>query len=385
VNGILTQTGALILDGYRDLNSRKLFWISLAISALVVGSLGALGMNPTGYSIFWWSFPSTALNSRVLPPNLVYKYAIVMFAIPIWLAWGATILALVSTASIIPDFVTGGAIELTLSKPISRLRLLATKYATALFFTALQATVFSVACFLLVGIRGHSWEPRLFMAIPLMILFFSYLYCVCTLLGLVTRSVVASLLLTVLFWLALAGVNGAEEGFLFYREYNRMQMQRVEARIESDKAKLVKNDEALASITDESKRAPVVSARELLLGQIDRQTSQLESLRGTARWVGPTYAAVYWTKFTLPKTRETVRLMERGLLSSEDIERFQPEDAPQNFSISGDDVPVNTRQLGRKVQGMLRSRSLSWIIGTSLAFQAVVLLVAVRIFSRRDF
>jgi hypothetical protein len=77
--------------------------------------------------------------------------------------------------------------------------------------------------------------------------------------------------------------------------------------------------------------------------------------------------------------------MERGLLSSEDIERFQPEDAPQNFSISGDDVPVNTRQLGRKVQGMLRSRSLSWIIGTSLAFQAVVLLVAARIFVRRDF
>ena len=32
----MTQTLAIFLDAYRDLNSRKLFWLAVAISALVV-------------------------------------------------------------------------------------------------------------------------------------------------------------------------------------------------------------------------------------------------------------------------------------------------------------------------------------------------------------
>ena len=33
---MMMQTLALFLDGYRELNAKKLFWITLGISALVV-------------------------------------------------------------------------------------------------------------------------------------------------------------------------------------------------------------------------------------------------------------------------------------------------------------------------------------------------------------
>src|SRR5437762_3152279 len=81
-------------------------------------------------------------------------------------------------------------------------------------FVALQIAVFSLACFLVIGIRGNSWEPRIFLSIPLVVLVFSFLFCVCTLLGLLTRSVVASILLTILFWLMVFGVDVAEKMIL---------------------------------------------------------------------------------------------------------------------------------------------------------------------------
>ena len=39
----MTQTGAIFLEAYRNLNSKKLFWIVLVISVLVVGTLPRWG------------------------------------------------------------------------------------------------------------------------------------------------------------------------------------------------------------------------------------------------------------------------------------------------------------------------------------------------------
>src|SRR5262249_47022240 len=143
-----------------------------------------------------------------------YKYWFFTIGFKLWLTWAATILALVSTASIIPDFVGSGAIELSLSKPIGRARLFLTKYLAALLFVALQVGLFSVLAFLVVGIRGESWVPELFLAIPLVLLMFSYLYSFCALIGLLTRSTIAALLLTILVWVLIFMTHTAETGVL---------------------------------------------------------------------------------------------------------------------------------------------------------------------------
>ncbi len=213
----MTQTWAIFLEAYRNLNSKKLFWLVLILSALVVMAFACLGINENGLKIAFWQIDNNVLNTKQMPPDQFYKAMFVQIGIGIWLSWLATILAIISTAGIFPDLLTSGSIDLFVSKPISRLRLFITEYAAGLLFVALQVTIFSAACFLVIGLRGGAWEPGLFLAVPIMVCFFSYLFSVSTLLGVLTRSTVAALLLTLLFWFFVWAIGTAENTLLMFK------------------------------------------------------------------------------------------------------------------------------------------------------------------------
>jgi hypothetical protein len=153
-------------------------------------------------SILAWELPQDIPMALVL-----YKWIFSYFVVGGWFTWVATILALISTASIFPEFVAGGAIDLYLSKPIGRLRLFATKYLTGLLFVVPQVTVFTVGSFLVLGLRAGVWEPGLFLAIPIVVLFFSYLFSICVLLGVLTRSTLTAFFLTLVAWFLIWGLN----------------------------------------------------------------------------------------------------------------------------------------------------------------------------------
>ncbi len=128
--------GAMLIDSYRELNSKKLFWVILAMSAMVVLTFGSIGFDETGMSMF---FGLTHVENAMLTDgsflaSLVYRSIFATFMVGIWLAWIATILALVSTTTVFPDFVSGGAIDLVLSKPIRRVTLFFMKFVTSLLF-----------------------------------------------------------------------------------------------------------------------------------------------------------------------------------------------------------------------------------------------------------
>ena len=72
------------------------------------------------------------------------------------------------------------------------------KFATSLLFVLLQVTLFCVGVFLCMGIRLGDWEWKIFAAIPVVTLFFSYLFSVNVLFGVWTRSALAALLITMM-------------------------------------------------------------------------------------------------------------------------------------------------------------------------------------------
>ena len=187
----MSQTLAIFLDAYRELNAKRMFWVTLALSGLFIGGFALLGIGNGSLTVLGFDFP-------VPMPELMYKVVLRQAVIGFWLAWGATVLALVSTAGIFPDFLAGGSVDLYLAKPIGRVRLFLTKYAAGLLFVLLQVLVFTVGAFLVAGLRAGQWEPSLFLAVPLVVCFFSYLYAVCVLLGVLTRSTIAALLLSAL-------------------------------------------------------------------------------------------------------------------------------------------------------------------------------------------
>lgn len=395
----MVQIWALLVDAYRELNSKKLFWITMMLSLLVVGVFASLGLNPGGYSFLWWNFDHQFLNSRVIPPEKFYKFMFASMGIPFWLSWVASILALISTAGIIPDFISGGAIEMSLSKPISRVRLFLTKYFTGLLFVGLQVSVFTVACMVMIGIRGRSWEPDLLLAIPIVVCFYSYLFCVCTLVGLVTRSTIAALLVTLLFWLFLWGLNLTDTIFVVQRESAISKVERLEKaevrQIAFAEKQLAALKEMGQSLTDDDGNFPNGISSELeaanpLLASTRRDLVKAKESRKTwILWSG----IMVKTKTVLPKTAETIGLLERYLLTSEDLALLQRQGArdsqggPVQVEIEnegevrfGEDSTANMR-----VQEVLRKRPVWWIVGTSLGFEVFVLGLACVIFVRRDF
>ena len=74
-----------------------------------------------------------------------------------------------------------------------------------LLFVTAQVTIFALCSFLVLGFRGKLWAPSVFIAIPVVVLVFSYLFSICVLIGVITRSTIAALLLTLLVWFAVLG------------------------------------------------------------------------------------------------------------------------------------------------------------------------------------
>lgn len=348
----MTQTCAIFMEAYRNLNSKKLFWVVLVISVLVVAGFAAVGINEDGITIAIWSLGEfLPVNSNVITPAEFYKMLFVYLGIGFWLSFIATILALISTAGIFVDLVTSGSIDLVVSKPIGRLRLFITQYVAALLFVTLQVTLFTTASFLLIGIRGGAWEPGLFLAVPMVVCFFSYLFSVSVLVGLKTRSTVASLLLTLLFWFGLFCLSATEQGLL----------------------KADTMDKRRATIDDMGNRRRDRISKPKDSRDDKSDNAEKSEDKDSGGW-SRIHAVVYGIKTVLPKTDETIGLLERWLI---DVANLQ--------EMPGDIRTQKSKSIDKEVLNTIRSRSVYWIVGTSLGFELVILSLAAGLFCRRDY
>lgn len=387
----MIQTLAIFRDSFRELNAKRMFWISLAISGLVVAVFAMVGVNPKGLTILVWELEVPGLNSTTIPPAVFYKTLYTGVGIKFWLGWIASILALISTASIFPDLIASGAIDLLLSKPIGRIRLFFTKYLAALLFVTLQVLLFSAASFVVIGIRGGDWEPGLFLAVPLTVLFFSYLFSMCVLLGLLTRSTVASLLLTMLLWFGIFGVNATDRTFVTFSQMNGMRVEALQAqeqRMEdATRKRLADARERGETGLPDPANLPEGVADELeafspfLATTRQRLRDAESSARSLKKWQSLTVSV----KTVLPKTQETIELLERVLITRADLRGMQGESGDSAPIPGSDGVEIDQGELGLRVAAAMRARSVWWVVGTSVGFEAVVLAVAAWIFARRDF
>lgn len=382
-----TQTWALLLDAYRDLQSRKLFWLTLVLSLLVAGVFGLVGINETGFTIAGRQFPS-AFNTVLIPAATFYKYIFTEMAIPFWLGFCAAILALIAVGGIFPELMSGGSIDLYLSRPISRMRLFLTKYAFGLLFTALQVFLFGATSFLIIGLRSGAWEWGIFLAVPLVTLFFSYLYCVCVLIGVVTRSTLAAILLTMMFWAATYVIHMTDMALTTFTVGADQQVTEQKRAVEFNED-VIRRNEALPT----TQRGNMTA----FLFQRDRQKELLDKYQQSADYLRGWQRLVLGIKTPLPKTNETVDLMSRWLVEPDPIlaaqqraaqeraERRARRGGPATRDSERPGRNVNSQEVAQQVQQDINSRHVAWIVGTSLAFEAVVLALAAWVFCRRDY
>ncbi len=390
----LRQTTAMFVDAYRELAAGKLFWITLVLSTVVAAAFAAVGIDENGMSALWFRLDFIPVNSNTFPPDLLYKFLFFQLGMNVWLAWIATILGLVTTASIIPSLVSSGVIDSMVAKPISRTRLFLTRYATGLLFAALQVGLFSTAAFLVLGFRGGEWIPAVFLAVPIVVVFYSYLFSIMALIGLLTRSTITSLLLTLLIWFVLFIVNAVDGTLVGLDAQNRIRIETLESRIaevEANTARVIINQKRQAgeSVPDDYQPTPeeITQANPFILAmqsRLDRAETQQAELK-------PWVTGVFVFKTALPKTGETIALLERFIISEEEgqalVRAFAGEAEASSSTVDGDtgEVRVSDREAQLAASEAFRSRSLLWVLGTSLGFEAVILAIGCVVFARRDF
>ncbi len=378
------QLRALLLDAYRQLSAAKLFWVTFGISILVVVAYGSVGFNGQGISVLFglWEIESEELREGSPWARGLYIGIFSSFLINIWLAWIATALALISTCSIFPEFVHSGSIELTIAKPIGRLKLFFAKYLVSLLFVVLQVAVFCIGVFICVGLRIGEWNPLIFSAIPIVATFFSYLFCICVLVGILTRSGITALLITGVFWMMLWSIQTSEAVLHRFVIEQEVDIERTNEGIEKSEIELVK----MQAVSTEDFRIPKLEKR-IETYKEDLIESQ-EFLDKLTQWHTPTS----WVLAISPKNSQTIGLLDRwlsdpdgfdiGAIMNGDMRAFEGEEVEEfDRTTRG----ARERETMRRMRKEYESHSLWYVVGTSLLFEGFILGIASIYFCRKDF
>jgi hypothetical protein len=277
--------------------------------------------------------------------------------------------------------VHSGSIELTISKPIGRLKLFYMKYAVSLLFVVLQVAIFCLGIFLCVGLRLGEWNWMIFSAIPIVTIFFSYLFAVCVLVGIVTRSGITALLITGIFWMSLWSIQTTEAVLNRFVTQQQVTIERYEEGI-------VKDEEALAKIIAKS---PDDSRIEIRRARIDSFRADIEESKEAFIELEVWHKPISWILAISPKTSQTIGLLDRWLSDPDGFDIGAIMNGDMRFAeMDMEEIDPTTsnareRETIRRMRDEYESRSLWYVLGTSLIFEFCVLSLASWYFCRKDF
>lgn len=344
------QLSAILIDTWRLLCARRLFWFTLALTALLGVAFLSVGFNERGFFVlFRFDFESQWLREGSAAAQEAYLSAF-YWMVKWWTTFLGVILALISCASIFPEFMASGAIDAVLSKPISRGKLFLYKFLSGVLIAASQVVLLAGIVYVAIRWRLGFWHHPVLWTIPLGLALYSYIYAINVFFGIVTRSVLASLLLTLLAW---AGI-----------------------------ATLQFTTHLLGELAHTTAGSLVISGRE-----------ESGWRAGAAR----AHRVARGLMFVLPKTGETTALVHRMVMRSdqeptqreEDIRR-EVQRRAQVRQMLNEGAPLDPEALRREVEHDFQVKdegrqSAAFILGTSFAFEALLLALAGWIFARRDF
>jgi ABC-type transport system involved in multi-copper enzyme maturation permease subunit len=373
----MTAILAILRESWLSLRAEKLFKVVMGLNILVIVGFASMGFDKTGVTIL---FGLSHIDSEYVYAGSALSRTLYMgiysaFIVNLWLAWAASILALVSTSSIFPSFLSEGAVELVLSRPTRRSTIFLVKYFGGLLFVMMQVGVFTLGAFFAAGWRVGEWDPAIFLAIPLITLFYSYLFCINVLAGILTRSTLVALLATLLFWFSTFGIRTADDILTTFT-------MQFESTIERTEKKIVELKSEATTAKADGDEVALEDAEHWLTGPEEELAAATVARDQLAPWK-TVIAAV---RTITPETARTIGLLHRALERDSEVtlqqllsgEAFRDDDEPEG-DLSDEQVA--------KQRLVEREESISpWlIIGKSLIFEVIILGIAMAIFRRRDY
>ncbi|MEX2141714.1 MAG: ABC transporter permease [Pirellulales bacterium] len=204
-----SEAAALLASEASQLSDEQL----ARLNRLLIESAYPLEIAPSRnlelYVSYWGSVLGTPLPLR---KDFVIKTSLVLLSNFVVGMLGV-FCGIVVTASIIPQTFDAGAIDLLLSKPISRPLLYLTKFAGGCAFMLIITADMLAGLWLVVGLRHGVWYPALLWCIPIFLFVFAVYYAVSALAGVIWRNTIVSIVVTFLFWAVCWGL-GVVKGFV---------------------------------------------------------------------------------------------------------------------------------------------------------------------------
>jgi ABC-type transport system involved in multi-copper enzyme maturation permease subunit len=219
----------LIKDTFRQGLSSRIFWLMLGASGLCilfclsVGIEGGDSLRYPGDIELHGGDGKPLTGSNPKPGYLTLAFGAMRFPLArdgtaavhflvvllakVVAGTAGLVLALVWTAGFLPEFLQPSAASVLLAKPVPRWSLLVGKYLGVLAFVTFQALVFFGGTWVALGAKTGHWLPGYLAGIPLLVLSFAFVYSFSALLAVLTRSTIACIFGSVLFWIVCFGMN----------------------------------------------------------------------------------------------------------------------------------------------------------------------------------
>lgn len=221
----------LIRDTFRHALATRTFWLMLTVSGLCIAFCLSLHIDgprslklPDEFELLDENLkPFTGPNPHPGHVTLLFgtlrfplfrdglsEVRLLQSLLGFWVAGAMGLLAtLVWTAGFLPAFLEPSSLAVLLAKPVPRWVLLLGKFLGVLSFVAFQAGVFFIGTWGALGMATGIWLPRYLLCLPLLLLHFLIIYSFSVLMAVCTRSTVACIFGSILFWFACFAMNFA--------------------------------------------------------------------------------------------------------------------------------------------------------------------------------
>lgn len=232
---------ALALDALYQVVDNSVFRILVALTALPVLASFLIGFHEDGISLlFGWkkwdydavlgAFPTPGGLPRIEDAQGVVIEGFVALILDYLAGALGVLFCIAATAFFVPRMIEKGAADVLFSKPVTRWVLYLSRYFAGLLFIAILATLMVSGMYLgLLLVSGYN-GPGILVGALTLTYFFGLIHAVSMVIGVVTRSTVAAILLSIVFFFT----NGCIHGLWIAKEQSRDVRAVAELHMESE-------------------------------------------------------------------------------------------------------------------------------------------------------
>jgi ABC-2 type transport system permease protein len=192
----------IILNTFREAIAKKIFiGYYIVYTIIILVFLFAVNLDTVEGVISLTDVQQSVVSLQAIMTSVSYLLVLIF--------------CIISAASFIPSMVDKGTIDLLLSKPLSRFKILLSKYLGAVVFVGISLVYFIGAIWLILSLKSGFWNFNFLFTILSLTFAFAVMYSIVVLIGLTTQSSIIAILINLFLLFVICPILAARETVIF--------------------------------------------------------------------------------------------------------------------------------------------------------------------------